>query len=142
MICVAWCMNLVGCCSVLRRRLSFAKPRICRCRLEGWFEQVTQGDRSSVDGTKSSEVSRTLTSATDVWIFYSQTEPRDLDSIAERCGREIANKVAELGLHDSFTWDVIARQIMRDSSRLLKRVPRQKEIHSGIQLAEMGYSKS
>lgn len=70
---------------------------------------------------RASEVSRTLTSATDVWIFYSQTEPRDLDAIAERCGREIADKTAGLGLHDSFVWDVIEREIMPDSPRLLKR---------------------
>jgi hypothetical protein len=71
---------------------------------------------------RASEVSRTLTSATDFWIFYSQTEPRDLDAIAERCGREIADKVAGLGLHDSFIWDMIERKILADSPRLLKRV--------------------
>ena len=70
---------------------------------------------------RASEVSRTLTSATDLWILYSQTEPRDLDAIAERCGRDIADKVAGLGLHDSFIWDVIGREIMSDSPRLLKR---------------------
>jgi hypothetical protein len=70
---------------------------------------------------RASEVSRTLTSATDVWIFYSQTEPRDLDAIAERCGREIADQAAGLGMHDSFVWDVIEREIMPDSPRLLKR---------------------
>ena len=57
----------------------------------------------------------------DLWIFYSQTEPRDLDAIAERCGREVANNVAGLGLHDSFVWDAIERQIVQDSPRLLKR---------------------
>jgi hypothetical protein len=70
---------------------------------------------------RASEVSRTLTSATDFWIFYSQTEPRDLDAIAERCGREIAAKVAELGLHDFFVWDVIARKPLTNVPRLLKR---------------------
>jgi energy-coupling factor transporter ATP-binding protein EcfA2 len=70
---------------------------------------------------RASEVSRTLTSSTDVFIFYSQTEPRDLDAIAERCGREVADEVAGLGLHDSFTWDVIDRKIVDDSPRLLKR---------------------
>ena len=58
---------------------------------------------------------------TDFFVFYSQTEPRDLDAIAERCGREVADKVAGLGLHDSFTWDVIERKIIPDSPRLLKR---------------------
>jgi hypothetical protein len=67
------------------------------------------------------EVSRTLTSATDVWVFFSQTEPRDLDSIAERCGREVAEMVAQLGLHDHFTYDVIAREVIPNSPRLLKR---------------------
>jgi hypothetical protein len=70
---------------------------------------------------RASEVSRTLTSATDFWIFYSQTEPRDLDAIAERCGREIAAKVGELGLHDFFVWDVIDRKTLTNVPRLLKR---------------------
>jgi len=71
---------------------------------------------------RASEVARTLTASTDLWIFFSQTEPRDLDAIAERCGRDIADKVAALGLHESFTWDVVTRQILKDSSRLLKRL--------------------
>lgn len=70
---------------------------------------------------RAAEVSRTLTSMTDVFIFYSQTEPRDLDAIADRCGREAADRVAGLGLHDSFTWDVIDRKVIEDSPRLLKR---------------------
>jgi len=72
-------------------------------------------------GQRAAEVSRTLTSMTDFFVFYSQTEPRDLDAIAERCGREIASQVAELGLHESFVWDVVGREILRDSPRLLKR---------------------
>ena len=70
---------------------------------------------------RASEVSRTLTSSTDLWVFYSQTEPHDLDAIAERCGRDVAEQVAGLGLHDSFTWDTIERGIIPDSPRLLKR---------------------
>ncbi len=102
-------------------------PLICKA---GYLPQVfgrmvRTGRHRYIDllwtAQRASEVSRTLTSATDLWIFYSQTEPRDLDAIAERCGREIANKVAGLGLHDSFIWDVIEREIIRDSPRLLKR---------------------
>lgn len=52
---------------------------------------------------------------------YAQTEPRDLDAIAERCGHDVAGNVAKLGLHDSFLWDVIEREIIADSPRLLKR---------------------
>jgi hypothetical protein len=66
-----------------------------------------------------------------MWILFSQTEPRDLDAIAERCGREIADKVAGLGLHDSFTWDVITREVIPNSPRLLKR-----------EIREAGNSKS
>ena len=71
---------------------------------------------------RASEVARTLTASTDIWIFFSQTEPRDLDAIAERCGRDIADKVAALGLHDFFVWDAIAREVIKDSSRLLKKL--------------------
>lgn len=70
---------------------------------------------------RAAEVARTLTSMTDIFIFYSQTEPRDLDAIADRCGREVADRVASLGLHDSFTWDATARKTIEDSPRLLKR---------------------
>jgi hypothetical protein len=70
---------------------------------------------------RAGEVSRALTSATDIFIFFSQTEPRDLDAIAERCGRDVAERVAGLGLHDSFCWDVIERKVIPHSPRLLKR---------------------
>jgi hypothetical protein len=70
---------------------------------------------------RAAEVSRTLTGMTDLYVFFSQTEPRDLDSIAERCGPQIANEVARLGLHDHFVYDVIDREEIADSPRLLKR---------------------
>jgi hypothetical protein len=69
-----------------------------------------------------SEVSRTLTASTDFWIFFSQTEPRDLDAIAERCGRDTADKVAGLGLHEFFVWDAVTREVLKDSTRLLKKL--------------------
>ena len=86
---------------------------------------VRTGRHAGIDlvwtAQRAAEVSRTLTSATDLWILYSQVEPRDLDALAGRCGPEIADRVAQLGLHDSFIWDVIAREIVPDSKRLLKR---------------------
>jgi hypothetical protein len=91
----------------------------------GFAYMVRTGRHKDLDlvwtAQRASEVSRTLTSSTDLWILFSQTEPRDLDCLAERCGREVANKVAGLGLHESFVWDVIARKIIPDSPRLLKR---------------------
>jgi len=102
-------------------------PLVCRSNyLPPMFGKIVRtGRHRGLDllwtAQRAGEVSRALTSATDFWIFHSQTEPRDLDAIAERCGREIADKVAGLGLHNSFCWDVIQRKIIPHSPRLLKR---------------------
>lgn len=102
-------------------------PLVCRANyMPPTFGKIIRtGRHRDIDvlwtAQRASEVSRTLTSATDIWIFFSQTEPRDLDAIAERCGRDVADQVAGLGLHDSFVWDVIAREIIENSPRLLKR---------------------
>jgi hypothetical protein len=102
-------------------------PLVCRANfMPPTFGKIVRtGRHRGIDllwtAQRASEVSRTLTSATDFWIIYSQTEPRDLDAIAERCGREVAEKVAGLGLHDSFCWDVIERKVIPHSPRLLKR---------------------
>lgn len=61
---------------------------------------------------RAGEVSRTLTSLTDEFVLFSQTEPRDLDAIAARCGAETANRVAQLGRHDHITWDVTERRLV------------------------------
>ena len=102
-------------------------PLVCRANyLSPTFGKIVRtGRHRGLDllwtAQRASEVSRALTSATDFWIFYSQTEPRDLDAIAERCGRDIAERVAGLGLHESFCWDVIQRKVIPHSPRLLKR---------------------
>lgn len=57
-------------------------------------------------GLRAGEISRTLTSLTDEFIIFSQTEPRDLDAIATRCGVEIADMVRRLEIHDFIQWDV------------------------------------
>ncbi len=56
------------------------------------------------------EVARRLTAATDVFILFAHTEPRDLDAIADRCGGDVARKVAGLGLHGFLVWDVLSRR--------------------------------
>lgn len=66
---------------------------------------------------RASECARTLTSLTDEFVLFSQTEPRDLDAIAARCGDEVARKVAELGRHDYITWDVGARKLVEHSAK-------------------------
>lgn len=57
-------------------------------------------------GLRANEVPRTLTSVTDEFILFSQTEPLDLDAIAKRCGVDIAERVGELKLHEYLVWDV------------------------------------
>ena len=102
-------------------------PLVCRANyLPPVFGKIVRtGRHRGIDllwtAQRAGEVSRSLTSATDIFIFFSQTEPRDLDAIAERCGREVADQVARLGLHDHFTWSVIDRKVIPASPRLLKR---------------------
>lgn len=55
------------------------------------------------------EVARRLTAATDYFVLFGHTEPRDLDAIAERCGSDVADKVMGLSLHGYLVWDVINR---------------------------------
>jgi hypothetical protein len=71
---------------------------------------------------RAAEVPKTLTALTDVWVLFSQTEPRDLSALADRCGREVAERVAGLGLHDFFVFDAVAHEEIEPSLRLLKRV--------------------
>lgn len=68
---------------------------------------------------RAAEVARRLTAATDVFIIFSQTEPRDLDAIQDRCGREVAQEVADLPLHGHLTWNVITRKLEEDEEFLL-----------------------
>jgi hypothetical protein len=60
---------------------------------------------------RAGEVSRLLTSQSDEFILFSQREPRDLDAISDRCGHEVSEKVAALGLHGHFIWDAVNRRI-------------------------------
>lgn len=54
------------------------------------------------------EVSKRLTSATDVFILYACKEPRDLEALADRCGSDVAVQVQKLGLHGRVVFDVLA----------------------------------
>jgi len=69
---------------------------------------------------RAAEVPKTVTALTDVWILFSQVEPRDLSALADRGGREVAERVAGLGLHDYFIWDAVTHEEVEDSPRLLK----------------------
>lgn len=70
---------------------------------------------------RAAEVPKTLTSLTDVWVLFSQTEPKDLAALAERCGRDVADRVAALRPHESVIWDAVGRSYLADSPRMLQR---------------------
>jgi hypothetical protein len=57
-----------------------------------------------------SETARRLTAATDYFWLFAHAEPRDLDAISDRCGRDMADKVAKLGMHDSLIFGVAERR--------------------------------
>jgi hypothetical protein len=63
-------------------------------------------------GQRLSECPRRVTAATDVFILFSHTEPRDLDAIAERCSPEVANFVSALGEHEFLVFDVSTRSLI------------------------------
>lgn len=64
------------------------------------------------------EVSRTLTSLTDVWAGFSLSEPSDLQALAQRCGREYADKVAGLPRFQWVGYDVDSQQTFTGVQRL------------------------
>jgi hypothetical protein len=88
---------------------------------------VRTGRHKQVDifwtAQRAGEVSRTLTSLTDEFIFFSQTEPRDLDAIAARCGAEVAEKVSHLDGHDHILWDVKRRRLVESARAPLRPAP-------------------
>jgi hypothetical protein len=74
------------------------------------------------------EVARRLTAATDYFVLFSHTEPRDLDGIAERCGAEVARQVADLPRHGWLVWDAVEGKtvgldkLVRELVRLSRRL--------------------
>jgi hypothetical protein len=74
------------------------------------------------------EVARRLTAATDYFVLFSHTEPRDLDGIAERCGAEVARQVADLPRHGWLVWDAVEGKtvgldkLVRELARLSRRL--------------------
>jgi hypothetical protein len=113
-----------------RGDLCFACEEVPLYTLAGYLpplfgKLVRTGRHQQIDivwtAQRAAEVSKTLTALTDVWVLFSQTEPRDLSALADRCGRDVAERVAGLGLHDYFIWDAVTHSDLEDSPRLLKR---------------------
>jgi hypothetical protein len=56
------------------------------------------------------ETPRLLTSQADIFILFAHSEPRSLDRIEERCGPEVARKVAAFQGHEFLIFDVNAKK--------------------------------
>lgn len=119
-------------------RLIYARGRLCfACEEVPLYTQpgympplfgklIRTGRHHQIDiawtAQRAAEVPKTLTALTDIWILFSQVEPRDLAALADRCGRDAADRVAGLGLHDCFVFDAVRHELVEPSPRLLKRL--------------------
>jgi hypothetical protein len=59
-------------------------------------------------GQRFAELPRRLTATTDFFVLFGQREPRDLEALAERVGRDVAGQVEALPLHGRVIFDVLA----------------------------------
>jgi hypothetical protein len=57
-------------------------------------------------GQRFSEIARTLTAQTDVFILFRQSEPIDLDGLARRTSRDVAEQVKNLQPQQFIVYDV------------------------------------
>lgn len=62
-------------------------------------------------GQRFAEIARGLTATTDAFILFSQTEPADLEALAKRCGRDVADRVAALPNYQAIGFEVRERKI-------------------------------
>jgi len=62
-------------------------------------------------GQRFAELPRRLTATTDYFVLFGQREPRDLEALAERVGRAVADQVERLPLHSYVVYDVLARRV-------------------------------
>lgn len=79
---------------------------------EGLDALARMGRHRRVDliytGQRFAELPRRLTATTDHFVLFGQREPRDLDALAERVGRGVAEQVERLPLHGRVVYDVVA----------------------------------
>jgi hypothetical protein len=109
-------------------------PMLCTPgALPGQFDRLVRlgrHERVSIVWTaqRMVEVARRLTAATDYFVLFSHTEPRDLDGIAERCGAGVARQVADLPRHGWLVWDAVEGKkvgldkLVRELVRLSRRL--------------------
>ncbi len=89
---------------------------------EGLDALARMGRHRRVDliytGQRFAELPRRLTATTDHFVLFGQREPRDLQALAERVGREVAERVERLPLHGRVVYDVVAGRSMAEEGHL------------------------
>jgi hypothetical protein len=65
-------------------------------------------------GQRFAELPRRLTATTDFFVLFGQREPGDLNALAERVGRAVAEQVERLPLHSRVLFDVVAGRCMAE----------------------------
>jgi hypothetical protein len=65
-------------------------------------------------GQRFAEIPRRLTATTDIFVLFGQREPSDLQALASRVGREVAERVEGLPLHGRVVYDVLAGQCIAE----------------------------
>ncbi len=79
---------------------------------EGLDALARMGRHRRVDlvytGQRFAELPRRLTATTDCFVLFGQREPRDLEALAERVGRDVADRAGQLPLYGRVIFDVLA----------------------------------
>lgn len=87
------------------------------------------------------EVSRTLTALTDCWVGFSMVEMADLKALADRCGREYAERVSRLPRYSWLGFDVDSQEPFDDLERVKALWGAPREWKFGLSQASAGESK-
>jgi hypothetical protein len=69
-------------------------------------------------GQRFSEQPRRLTATTDFFVLFGQREPRDLEALTDRVGRDVAEQVERLPLHGRVIYDVLAGRCVPEGRRV------------------------
>jgi hypothetical protein len=78
---------------------------------EGLDALARMGRHRQIDliytGQRFAELPRRLTATTDFFVLFGQREPSDLSALADRVGRDVAERVEDLPLHGRVLYDVM-----------------------------------
>ncbi len=88
---------------------------------EGLDVLARMGRHRNVDliytGQRFAELPRRLTATTDFFVLFGQREPRDLEALAGRVGRDVAQQVEGLPLHGRLVFDVLEGRCIAEKAR-------------------------